>query len=100
MDIFPLVSGTEGIKVNYFINQDHQWDKSLLSQFIQWAISKVVANLFIPSNHILYKMFWALSPDGNYSVELCVELLQGRNWNSTETLVCHWTWKLKVPPKV
>ncbi|XP_048498218.1 uncharacterized protein LOC125496718 [Beta vulgaris subsp. vulgaris] len=67
--------GSEDLKVSHFIDQDGQWDVSLLRQFVPIEISNSIANYFLPSNECNDTRVWGLAPDGNYSVESGVELL-------------------------
>lgn len=62
MQVFPVIRGSESFQVSYFINQDRQWDKLLLGQFVPIEILDGIIKIFIPSNQISDKICWGLSP--------------------------------------
>lgn len=47
-----------------------------LAQFLPSDIINDIKGIYIPGNKILDKLLWGLSPDVNYTVKSCVNLIQ------------------------
>lgn len=66
---------SEEFKVSYFLTDNGQWNRDLLSQFVFATVVAEIIKIFIPSNGMPYKVFWGLAADGEYSVKSGVALL-------------------------
>ena len=56
--------------------------------------------IFLPINDVEDKVFWALSPDGIYSLKLGAKLLINYKTSSQEKVEFQWIWKSNLPPKI
>ena len=99
-EVCSVMRGSETLTVDYFINQEKQWDTTRLRLFLHVSLVDDILAIFIPRNNIEDKLVWALSPDGCYYVKSGVSLLQGNGLEAPSSDPFLWIWRLKVPPKI
>ncbi|XP_057249105.1 uncharacterized protein LOC104906541 [Beta vulgaris subsp. vulgaris] len=101
--VCSVLRGSESLVVESFITQDYQWDAARLREFVKEEVCLAICSIFIPSHPLEDKCVWALSPDGCYSVNSGVQLIQGSGpevHGSLPRVPFFWIWSLQVPPKI
>lgn len=69
VEVCLVARGSKNFQVSHLINQDRQWDKLLLGQFVPIEIVDGIIKILITRNQIPDKFCWGLSPYGIYSIK-------------------------------
>ncbi|XP_010667582.1 uncharacterized protein LOC104884596 [Beta vulgaris subsp. vulgaris] len=87
-------------RVVEFITEDKEWNIPLLSSFLPWDICLKISKIFLPKKDVDDEVFWALSPDGNYSVKSGAQLLINQKIGLNPSVEYLWLWKANLSPKI